>query len=194
MNPFVRLFVDVGPLAAFFVAYARAGIMTATAAFMVATVIALAIGYLLERRVARMPLVSGVVVMLFGGLTLVLEDETFIKLKPTIVYLVFAGTLAGGLAAGRYLLRSLLEVAFRLNDEGWRRLSVRWAFFFLAMAALNEAVWRTLSTDAWVTLKVFGFLPLTLLFAAAQIPLIRRTMVREPAERTGIDEAGQPGS
>ena len=194
MNPFVRLFVDVGPLAAFFVAYAQAGIMTATAAFMVATVIALAIGYLLERRVARMPLVSGVVVMLFGGLTLVLEDETFIKLKPTIVYLLFAGTLAGGLAAGRYLLRSLLEVAFRLNDEGWRRLSVRWTFFFLAMAALNEAVWRTLSTDAWVTLKVFGFLPLTLLFAAAQIPLIRRTMVREPAERTEIDEAGQPGS
>lgn len=180
MNQFTRFLIDIGPLAAFFVAYSRADLMVATGVFMAATAIALAINYAIERRIPKMPLISGAVVMVFGGLTLWLADETFIKLKPTIVYLTFSALLLGGLATGRLLLKPLFEMAFKLNDEGWRALTLRWGVFFIVMAALNETVWRTMSTDTWVDLKVFGFLPLTLLFALVQVPLIRRTMIEEP--------------
>jgi intracellular septation protein len=180
MNPIVKLAVDLGPLVVFFAAYARAGIMAATAAFMVATVAALGAAYALERRLAVVPLATGVVVLFFGGLTLVLADELFIKLKPTVVYALFAGVLFGGLAFKRPLLKPLFEMAFRLDERGWLVLTRRWGWFFLAMAALNEIVRRGFSTDAWVALKVFGFLPLTFLFAATQLPFIRRH--RAPAE------------
>ena len=184
MNQLTRLLLDIGPLAAFFIAYNQGDIMVATGVFMVAVLAALGAGYIIERRIAKMPLVTAVVVLVFGGLTLWLDDETFIKLKPTIVYLAFAAVLLGGLAIGRGLLKPLFEVAFQLTDEGWRTLTLRWGLFFIAMAVLNEAVWRNMSTDDWVNLKVFGFLPLSVLFALLQLPLIRRT-----ATRLGDDSA-----
>ncbi len=191
MNQLTRLLLDIGPLAAFFVAYNQADIMVATGVFMVAVVTALGVGYAIERRIAKMPLVTAVVVLVFGGLTLWLDDETFIKLKPTIVYLVFAAVLLGGLALGRGLLKPLFEVAFQLTDEGWRTLTLRWGLFFVAMAALNEVIWRSMSTDDWVNLKVFGFLPLSVLFALLQLPLIRRTATRlGDGSATGAEDSG----
>lgn len=185
MNQLTRFLIDLGPLAVFFIAYNRADLMVATGAFMAATAVALAVSYAIERRIPRMPLITAAVVMVFGSLTLGLADETFIKLKPTIVYAVFAVVLLGGLVSGRLLLKPLFEMAFKLRDEGWRILTLRWGVFFVAMAILNETVWRTMSTDTWVDLKVFGFLPLTLLFALSQVPLIRRTMIEEPESAEG---------
>jgi intracellular septation protein len=126
-----------------------------------------------------MPLVSAVVVFAFGGLTLYLQDETFIKLKPTIIYVLFAAVLFGGLFFGHSLLAMVLDSVFHLDDEGWRKLTLRWALFFVAMAVVNELVWRNFSTDAWVTFKTFGFLPLTVLFAVAQTPLLMRHAVEQ---------------
>ena len=181
MHPLVKLAVDLGPLAVFFVANARGGIFAATAAFMVAMALALAISFAIERRLAVMPLVTGAVVMVFGGLTLYLNDATFIKIKPTIVYGLFAAVLYGGLITGRALVKPLLKPVFTMDDRGWHTLTQRWAAFFVVMALLNEVLWRSLSTDDWVTAKVFGFLPLTLLFALAQIPLMQRHRVEEEA-------------
>ena len=121
-----------------------------------------------------MPLVSGVIVLVFGGLTLYLHDETFIKLKPTIVYSLFAVLLAAGLLLKKPVLELLFGSALALTEEGWRKLTLRWTAFFVAMAIVNEFVWRNFSTDAWVSFKAFGFLPLTLLFALAQVPLMQR--------------------
>lgn len=181
MHPLVKLAVDLGPLlvffAVFFATYARGGIMTATAAFMVATAIALAASYALARRLPIVPLVSGAIVLVFGGLTLIYADEHFIKLKPTVVNGLLAGTLLGGLLFRQPLLKPLLGLAFQLDEPGWRILTLRWACFFASMAALNEIVWRSFSTDTWVSFKVFGLLPLTLLFSLAQLPLIRRHAV-----------------
>ena len=121
-----------------------------------------------------MPMVTAVLVVVFGGLTFWLDDPRFIKIKPTIINLLFAGVLFGGLLTGRPLLKLLFGEAFRLTEEGWRKLSVRWALFFLALAVLNEIVWRNFSEAAWVNFKVFGILPLTIVFAMAQIGLIKR--------------------
>jgi intracellular septation protein len=172
--PLIKLLIDAGPLVVFFVVFSRAGLMTATAVLIGATLVALAASYAIERRIALMPLISAGLVAVFGGLTLWLADETFIKMKPTIVYLLFATALLGGLALGRPFLKTLFQMAFHLTDAGWRILTLRWGAFFVAMAVLNEIVWRNFSTDLWVDLKVFGFLPLTMLFALAQIPLVRR--------------------
>ncbi len=150
------------------------GIFTATAVFMVAIAIALITSRLLTGQFAKMPLVTAVFVMVFGGLTLYLQDETFIKIKPTIIYLLFAGILLGGLAVKRVFLQSLLGEAFELSDTGWRKLTYRWAWFFVFLAVLNEIVWRTFTTDTWVTFKVFGLLPLTLVFAVSQAGLMQR--------------------
>ena len=119
-------------------------------------------------------LVTAIVVVVFGGLTLILQNETFIKLKPTIIYVLFAGLLLGGLAFGKALLGVVFDSVFHLTEEGWRKLTLRWAVFFLALAVLNEIVWRTQTTDLWFKFKTFGFLPLTLLFAHAQAPLIMK--------------------
>jgi intracellular septation protein len=121
-----------------------------------------------------MPIVTAVIVLVFGGLTLVLHDETFIKVKPTIIYVLFACTLLGGLLLGKPLLGMVLDSVFDLTDEGWRKLTWRWTLFFFGLAILNEVVWRTQSTDFWVNFKVFGVLPLTLLFGALQYPLLVR--------------------
>ena len=174
LNPFLKLVLDIGPLVLFFAANARFGIFTATAGFMVAVLIALAIAYAKTRRIEVMPLVTAVIVVIFGGLTLILHNDTFIKLKPTIIYLLFGGTLVGGLAFGKSFLGVLFDSVFDLTDEGWRKLTWRWAFFFFALAVLNEIVWRNFSTDFWVSFKLFGVVPLTFLFGALQYPLLTK--------------------
>src|SRR5688572_32925249 len=194
-NPLLKLALDLGPLLLFFFANSkpalfeplikplipaavatgeRAGIFVATAVFMVAIVAALIVSYVLTRRLPIMALVSAVIVVVFGGLTLFLQDELFIKLKPTIIYLLFAAVLFIGLIFNKPFLAIVFDQMFHLTDEGWRKLTIRWALFFLALAVLNEIVWRTQSTDTWVAFKVFGILPLTFVFAALQYPLLAK--------------------
>ncbi len=175
-NPrrWIKPVTDFGPLVAFFAAYMVYDLLAATAALMAATVAALVLAYVTERRIPLMPLITAGVVGVFGGLTLWLNDETFIKLKPTIVQTVIAAILLGGLAFGRPLLKPLMGTAWPMDDAGWSRLTLRFALFFLAMAALNEVVWRTQTTDFWVTFKVFGLTGLTFLFGMTQMPLLNR--------------------
>ena len=184
LHPLLKLALELGPLALFFFANAYAdrwGLSTperrlfpATAIFVVATLVALAVHYALAKKLPIMPLVSGVVVVVFGGLTLWLDDELFIKLKPTIVNTLFGVVLLGGLAFGKPLLSVVLDSVVQLTEEGWRKLTFRWGLFFFLLAALNEIVWRTQTTDAWVNFKVFAIMPLTLVFALAQTPLLLR--------------------
>jgi intracellular septation protein len=182
LNPVLKLVLDLGPLLIFFVANSRFGIFAATGAFMAAIVIALGVAYALTRHLPIMPLVTAVVVLVFGTLTLVLHDELFIKVKPTIIYVLFGGVLLVGLAFGKSLLGVVFDSVFHLTQEGWRRLTVRWALFFLALAVLNEIVWRTQTTDIWVSFKVFGVVPLTFLFAALQYPLLTKYAAPESAD------------
>jgi intracellular septation protein len=170
----LKLLIEIGPLLVFFGTNALYGIFAGTGAFMVATVLSLALAWWRYHKVPVMPLASAVIVLIFGGLTLYLQDETFIKLKPTIVYGMFAALLLAGLAARKPVLSLLFGPVFNLTDEGWRKLTVRWSVFFVLMAILNELVWRNVSTDTWVSFKAFGFLPLTLIFAMAQVPLMQR--------------------
>src|SRR5499426_600933 len=174
LHPALKLALDVGPLVLFFVGNARFGIFAATAIFMVAILAALAISYALTRRLPVMALVSAVIVTVFGGLTLVLHDETFIKVKPTIIYGLFGATLLFGLLTRKPLLEMVFDSMFNLTEDGWRKLTLRWCLFFFAMAVLNEVVWRNFSTATWVSFKLFGAVPLTFLFAAAQYPLLMR--------------------
>lgn len=174
LNPFVKLALDIGPLILFFVVNAKAGIFAATGAFMAAVVVALVVSYVLIRRFPVMTVVSAVIVIVFGGLTIFLHDDTFIKIKPTLIYLLFGCVLAGGLLLRKPLLSMVFDSVFNLTDEGWRKLTIRWAAFFFVMALLNEIVWRTQTTDFWVSFKLFGFVPLTFLFALAQFPLMRK--------------------
>jgi intracellular septation protein len=178
LNPMLKLALDIGPLILFFAANARFGIYAATASFMVAIVVALGVSYALTRHLPVMPLVTAVLVLIFGGLTLVLHDELFIKVKPTIIYLLFAGALLGGLAFRKPLLGMVFDSVFNLTEEGWRKLTLRWAVFFLVLAVLNEIVWRTQTTDFWVSFKLFGVVPLTMLFGALQVPLLNKYEVK----------------
>jgi intracellular septation protein len=173
-RPLLKLLIELGPLVAFFLVYSRAGIYWATGVLMVATVLSLVASRAIFGRLLAMPVVTAVLVVVFGGLTFWLDDPRFIKIKPTIINLLFAGVLIGGLITRRPLLKMLFGEAFNLTEEGWRKLSVRWTLFFLVLAALNEIVWRNFSEAAWVNFKVFGILPLTLVFAMAQIGLIKR--------------------
>jgi intracellular septation protein len=191
LPPLVRLALELGPLALFFLANAYADrfgiaetqrIFAATALFIVATLAALSINYALIRKLPIMPMVSGVVVVVFGGLTLLLRDDMFIKLKPTIVNTLFGLVLLGGLYFRKPLLQIVLDSMFELTEEGWRKLTLRWALFFFALAALNEIVWRTQTTDFWVSFKVFGIMPLTIAFALAQTPLLLRYEVAKKPE------------
>lgn len=172
-NQLLKLLVELGPLVVFFVVNSRAGIFWGTGVFIAATTISLIASRLLFGRIPTMPLVSGFFVLVFGGLTLWLQDDTFIKLKPTIVNVVFATVLFGGLLYGRSLLKYLFGDVFRLTEEGWRKLTLRWAFFFLFLAGLNEIAWRVLSTDQWVTFKVFAIMPITMVFAVFQVGLLK---------------------
>jgi len=180
LNPLLKLTLDIGPLVLFFAANARFGIFAATGAFMVAVVAALLTAYAMTRQWPIMPVVTAIVVVVFGGLTLALHDETFIKLKPTVIYTLFGGILLGGYILEKPFLAILFDSMFHLTPEGWRKLTLRWALFFLALAVLNEVIWRTQSTDFWVNFKLFGFTPITLLFAAMQYPLLMR-YAAEPA-------------
>ena len=174
MHPLLKLALEMGPLVVFFGANSVFAIYTGTAVFMVATVIALGISYAIARTVPVMPLVTAVFVLVFGGLTLYLADETFIKLKPTIVNLMFAAILFVGLLTGRLFIKLVLESAFQLTDHGWRLLTRAWIGFFLVLAALNEIVWRNFPTDTWVTFKVFGVMPLTIAFTFVLFPVITK--------------------
>lgn len=173
-RPLLKLVIELGPLIVFFLVYSRAGIYWATGTLMVATVASLIASRTMFGRLLAMPVVTAVLVVVFGGLTFWLDDPRFIKIKPTIINLLFAGVLLAGLIMRRPLLKMLFGEAFNLTEEGWRKLSVRWTLFFLVLAALNEVVWRNFSESAWVSFKVFGILPLTLVFAMAQIGLIKR--------------------
>ena len=175
----IRIAVEWGPLIAFFIANAKAGIFWATGIFMAATAIALAVSWVMVRRLATVPLVGAVFVAIFGGLTLWLQNETFIKVKVTLVNLLFGSILLIGVRFNRQFLKMLLGEALAMDDTGWRTLSIRWGIFFFALAGLNEVVWRNFSTDLWVNFKVFGILPLTFLFAIAQAPLMQRHMKSE---------------
>ncbi|CAH1657499.1 septation protein A [Chelatococcus asaccharovorans] len=179
LNPLLKLALELGPLVVFFFANQRAGLFTATAIFMVATAVALAVHYALVRHLPIMPIVSGIVVLVFGGLTLALQDELFIKLKPTIVNCLFGGVLIGGLAFNKPLLPVVFDSVFNLDEDGWRKLTWRWGLFFFFLAGLNEVVWRTQSTDFWVNFKVFATMPITIVFALAQTPLIMRHSLPE---------------
>jgi intracellular septation protein len=192
IHPLLKLALDLGPLILFFLANARWGIFAATATFMAAAVVAFAVSYGLTRRVPLMALISTVVVIVFGGLTLALHDALFIKLKPTVIYTLFGTILLGGLAAGKPLLAVVFGEMFHLTEEGWRKLTWCWALFFFALAIANEVVWRTQSTDVWVTFKVFGVMPLTLIFAALQYPLLTRYEAPAEAEASAPARDGAP--
>jgi len=174
INQFLKLALEMGPLIIFFVVNSRAGIFAGTGAFMAATVIALGVSYWLMRTVPIMPLVTAGFVLIFGGLTLWLADDLFIKLKPTIINLLFAAILFFGLMTKRLFIKLILEGAFQLTDRGWRIITSAWIGFFIFLAALNEIVWRNTTTDFWVSFKVFGVMPLTLVFSFAMIPIVMR--------------------
>jgi intracellular septation protein len=189
--PWLKPAVDYGPLAVFFASYVTLGLMAATAALIAASLIALSTAWLLERRVPVVPLVTAGIVVVFGGLTLWLQDETFIKMKPTIVQAIFALVLLGGLTVRRPLLKPLLGPMMPpMSDRAWRQFTLRYGLFFVAMAALNELVWRTQSTDFWVTFKVFGLPVLTILFILSQLPFVgRETRLAQAAAQSGPSPA-----
>lgn len=181
LSPGLRMAVDFGPLATFFLVNTLADgpkllkVMMATTAFMVATAIAMIVSRVKAGRISPMLWISGALVLFFGGLTLWFRDDTFIKMKPTIVYMMFAIILGFGLATGRPLLKLLLESAYPgLDETGWRKLTINWTLFFVFMAFLNEAVWRTQTWDFWVGFKFWGAIPLTLLFAMINIPMLMK--------------------
>lgn len=192
--PLLKLALELGPLLVFFFANARGEslierfpvlgqigepIFLATALFMVATVIALAISWSMTRTLPMMPLISGIVVLVFGALTLWLHNDTFIKMKPTIVNTLFGAILLGGLLFGKSLLGYVFDSAFKLDAEGWRKLTFRWGLFFIFLAIANEVVWRNFSTDAWVSFKVWGIMPITVVFTLSQMPLIQKHTLPE---------------
>ncbi|TPW27030.1 septation protein A [Pararhizobium mangrovi] len=194
-QPGLKMALELGPLLVFFFANTKGEwiaktfpalnvlggpIFIATAAFMAATAISLVASKIIMKTLPIMPLVSGVVVFVFGALTLYLHDAVFIKMKPTIINAMFGLILLGGLAFGKSLLGYVFDSAFKLDAEGWRKMTIRWGVFFLFLAALNEVVWRNVSTDTWVLFKVWGTMPITIVFTMAQMPLIIRHSIREP--------------
>ena len=189
-HPIFKLATELGPLMVFFAANAKFDLFVATGAFMVAIVASIIVSYVVVRHVPLMAIVSGVIVLVFGTLTLVLHDETFIKMKPTIVYSLFAAVLGGGLLFGRSFIAIMFDQMFNLTAAGWRILTMRWALFFLAMAVLNEIIWRTQTTDFWVAFKAFGVIPLTMGFAITQMPLIKRYHLEPVSLEASEAEAG----
>ncbi len=205
-NPFLKLALEMGPLMVFFLSNSKpelirpllrpllpasllegpqSNIFVATAAFMIAMLLSLILTKWLLKKLPIMPLVSGVVVLIFGGLTLYLKDDLFIKLKPTIVNSMFGAVLLGGLAFGKPLLPYVLDSVFKLTGEGWKKLTFRWGVFFFVLAAINEGVWRMFSTDFWVSFKVWGVMPITIVFAMSQMGLLQRYALNEDERPQG---------
>lgn len=178
-NPVFKLAIEMGPTVVFFFANAFWGIYAATAALMASVIVALIASWLVSRHLPVMPVVTAIIVLVFGALTLVLHDDTFIKLKPTIINSLFGVALLGGLALGKPLLPIVLDTVMRLTETGWRILTFRWGLFFFFLAALNEVVWRTQTTDFWVSFKLFGTMPITIVFALAQTPLILKHELKD---------------
>ena len=179
MKSLYKLLIDIGPLAVFFIFYTRSGLQASILPFMVATVIAVLFSYILEKKIPIMPTVGAGIVLLFGGLTIYFDNDVFFKMKPTIINLLFAVILYGGILINKPLLQYLLGAALKLEEEGWKILTQRWIGFFIALAILNEVVWRTQSTDIWVNFKVFGILPITFIFTMTQFPLIKKYQIED---------------
>ena len=179
MKNILKLLIDIGPLAVFFVFYTRSDLKTAILPFMIATIIAVLFSYIIEKKIPIMPTVGAAIILIFGGLTIYFDNETFFKMKPTIINLLFAGILYGGIVVNKSLLRYLLGAALKLQDEGWNILTKRWIGFFIALAILNEIIWRTQTTDIWVNFKVFGILPITFIFTLAQFSTIKKYQIED---------------
>ncbi|MBO6470656.1 MAG: septation protein A [Pelagibacteraceae bacterium] len=179
MKSIFKLLIDIGPLAVFFIFYTRSDLKTAILPFIIATTIAVLFSYIIEKKIPIMPTVGAVIILIFGGLTIYFDNETFFKMKPTIINLLFAGILYGGIILNKSLLRYLLGAALKLQDEGWDILTKRWIGFFIALAILNEIVWRTQTTDIWVNFKVFGILPITFIFTLTQFSTIKKYQVED---------------
>ena len=179
MKSIYKLLIDIGPLAVFFIFYTRSGLQASILPFMVATVIAVLFSYILEKKIPIMPTVGAGIVLLFGGLTIYFDNDVFFKMKPTIINFLFAVILYGGILINKPLLKYLLGAALKLEEEGWKILTQRWIGFFIALAVLNEIVWRTQSTDVWVNFKVFGILPITFIFTMTQFPLIKKYQIED---------------
>ena len=179
MKSIFKLLIDIGPLAVFFVFYTRSDLKTAILPFMIATIIAVLFSYIIEKKIPIMPTVGAVIILIFGGLTIYFDNETFFKMKPTIINLLFAGILYGGIILNKSLLRYLLGAALKLQDRGWDILTKRWIGFFIALAILNEIIWRTQTTDIWVNFKVFGILPITFIFTLTQFSTIKKYQIED---------------
>ena len=179
MKSVYKLLIDIGPLAVFFYFYSKNGLQNSILPFMIATVIAVLFSYILEKKIPIMPTVGAGIVLLFGGLTIYFDNDIFFKMKPTIINVLFAVILYGGILINKPLLKYLLGAALKLEETGWKILTQRWIGFFIALAILNEIVWRTQSTDVWVNFKVFGILPITFIFTMTQFPLIKKYQIED---------------
>ena len=179
MKSISKLLIDIGPLAVFFIFYSRSDLKSAIIPFMIATIIAVLFSYIMEKKIPVMPTVGALIILIFGGLTIYFDNEVFFKMKPTIINLLFALILYGGMIVKKQLLKFLLGAVIKLEDEGWKLLTQRWISFFIALAVLNEIVWRTQSTDIWVNFKVFGILPITFIFTMTQFPLIKKYQIED---------------
>ncbi len=186
LDPKLKFALELGPLALFFLAYWKLGIMPATGVMVAAVLASLAVSYAKLRRVPIMPLVTAVIVVVFAALAYYFKDTTFIKMKPTVLYSLFAAALFFGLVFRRPILQVMFDGALSLTEEGWRILSWRWAFFFMFLAILNEYIWRHYSESAWVTFKSFGFMPLTIVFALAQMRVIMKYEDKAPASEDAL--------
>jgi len=179
MTPGLKMLIEFGPLIAFFLANYWGGIFVATMVIMATTPVALLVSWLITRKISLMPVITMVLVAVFGGLTLYLQDETFIKIKVTIINLMFSGILLGGLFFKKSLLMFVFGEAMNLDEQGWKKITLNWGLFFMLLAVINELVWRNVSTDTWVTYKTFGMLPITFIFALSQFPIIQKHMIEE---------------
>jgi len=174
---FLKFITDFGPLLIFFTIYYKSGnnLSTAIPPLIISTLIAVAIMYFVEKKIPYVPLIGAIVISLFGGLTLYFDNPIFIYMKPTIVNIIFAGILiVSNIYFNKNFLKFFLQTAFQLNDEGWKKLNFRWAYFFIFLAILNEIVWRTQPETTWINFKVWGMLPITIIFTAMQLPLINK--------------------
>ena len=179
MKSITKILIDIGPLAVFFIFYTRGNLQSAILPLMLATIIAVLISYLVEKKIPIMPTVGAAIILIFGGLTIYFDNEVFFKMKPTIINILFAGILYGGQMLKKPLLKHLLGATLKLKDRGWTMLTNRWIGFFIALAILNELVWRTQSTDLWVNFKVFGILPITFIFTMTQFSLIKKYLIED---------------